>query len=195
MKESLKYMAWIVVAVFVFLTARTLVLPHDKTNGDVSVHDTVWLEREPATDPPLVQDSALRDSIPYPVPVPIYIPGSTDNVRDTVYATIPIVQTHFSYPDKADLWVSGFRVTIDSAVFFTRHEEHNVTTTIDKSHWFNCYIGTDLNCLFSDWNYSLYFEADATIRQRATIGAKAGFMIINNSAEPYIGATFKYKLN
>ena len=191
MKDSLKYMAYIIVAVFIFLTVRTLFVKRGPEEVEIVRYDTIWKEAKPIVLPPIIKDSIIKKTVYVPVPVV----GDNDTITDTVYAEIPLTQKHYCYPDTLDMWITGYGVSVDSLIVQQHHEAHYTNTITDKGKWFNCYIGTDLNYLFNNWNYSLYFEANATIRKRATIGAKAGFMIYNDGAMPFIGATLKYKLN
>ena len=63
------------------------------------------------------------DSVPYPVPVPVYLPA--DTVRDTIYVYLPIEHRHFGITDTLDVWYSGTNPRIDS----TRVYLHTTTIT------------------------------------------------------------------
>ena len=63
------------------------------------------------------------DSVPYPVPFPVYLPA--DTVRDTIYVYLPVEHRHFGITDTLDVWYSGTNPRIDS----TRVYLHTTTIT------------------------------------------------------------------
>lgn len=76
-------------------------------------------------DRPNADSLISADSIPYPVPYPIYLPGDTICEHDTVYVYLPYEHRLYSVPDTLDVWYSGVDACIDSAKVYG----HTVTIT------------------------------------------------------------------
>lgn len=68
------------------------------------------------------------DSVPYPVPFPVYLPA--DTVRDTIYVYLPVEHRHFRIPDTIDVWYSGTNPRIDSTRVYVRNTV--ITNTVER---------------------------------------------------------------
>lgn len=182
MKDYLKYIAYIVVAVFLFLTVRTVytTVPEKEVESEVSVHDSTWTEA--VTDvPPQIHDSIIKEYVPYPVPV--YLPGDKDTVRDTVTVMVPITQKLYSFEDNANLWISGFNVTIDSSVFYKHYETQYIYRTIREKRYNNA-----IGVIGGVSDVSLMYVRDIG---RVSVGLSAGYTFKGEAmARGFIGWRF-----
>lgn len=162
------------------------------TGGNVG-RDTVWMEADTVNIPPVVNDSIKRDSIPYPVPVLVPVPGSNDTVHDTITAYVPIVQKLFSYPGKGDFWVSGFHTSIDSAVFYTQHHETVKYITQDPIlPRFGGAVGVEYVIMGEKAYYKAYGEGSVRIGRNIRVYANGGVAACKGKYEPLFGAGVKY---
>lgn len=73
----------------------------------------------------------LVDSVPYPVPFPVYLPG--DTVHDTVVVWLPREHRLFCIPDTLAVWYSGIDPRIDSTKVY--HHSAVVTNTIYRTSY------------------------------------------------------------
>lgn len=91
----------------------------------------------------------------------------TDTVHDTVYVAIPISQYHFGINNLADIYVSGYDVTLDSTNFHLK-EIHTVQTVTLKEPKYRNFIGADVG---------FYDASILYIRQfgRISVGFSAGY--------------------
>jgi len=182
MKDYLKYITYIVVAVFLFLTVRTVytTMPEKEEESEVSVHDSTWTEAV-TNVPPRVHDSIIKEYVPYPVPV--YLPGDKDTVRDTVTVMVPITQKLYSFEDNANLWISGFNVTIDSSVFYKHYETQYIDRTIREKRYNNT-----IGVIGGVSDVSLMYVRDIG---RVSVGLSAGYTFKGEAmARGFVGWKF-----
>ena len=146
----------------------------------MSVHDSTWTEAV-TNVPPQVHDSIIKEYVPYPVPV--YLPGDKDTVRDTVTVMVPITQKLYSFEDNANLWISGFNVTIDSSVFYKHYETQYIDRTIREKRYNNI-----IGVVGGVSDVSLMYVRDIG---RVSVGLSAGYTFKGEAmARGFIGWRF-----
>ena len=183
----------IVIALLGYIVGYTVAEREIQLPGE-GRHDTNYkVVLDTTTKPPMIADVTAKDSVPYPVPV--YIHGKDSIIEKTLYVNVPMLQTHFVWPDTAEIWASGFNVTIDKAVFFTRQEIHYIEKLVQsKPKHLYCYAGAEYSYYDKVYDWKLFLEADYIIG-RVSIGAKGGAIVFKDSATPFIAACLRCRLN
>lgn len=105
----------------------------------------------------------------------------TDTVHDTVYVAIPISQYHFGINNTADIFVSGYDVTLDSVNFHLK-EIHTVEHHTVKAASRPNLIGVELGINEASLMYirdigrvSVGFRAGYTFDRKATASGFVGW--------------------
>lgn len=123
------------------------------TETTTIITDTVWAK----PDTVFISDTVVRYDT---VKLTEY---NTLTVIDSTYVILPIEQTLFRYPEQADIYVSGYKARIDSAIFFVNHTE-TVRIEKEKPNVLQAEIGTGILFLegdcyqVSDLNIGLKFN-------------------------------------
>lgn len=162
MKDTLKYIAYIVIAlaaVTIFLLAPS----RCKWEKIVVKHDTI-----------IIKDTIIKPSTCYistrQVDTILVSELDTTVIHDTLFVYVPISHYHFHYPDTADIYVSGYNTKVDSAFFhFTTSVVYNTieVPAQPKKIKFGLEAGLDAVIIDRRLVPNLYLDAGLTIRQKA----------------------------
>ena len=137
MKEELKYLSTLAIAGIVLFVAGGFlggIIGRDKGMASCPQCPEIIADTVAAIDSAVMGGTAVRpeadtlirsDSVPYPVPYPVYLPGDTICEYDTVFVYLPYDHRIFSIPDTLDVWYSGIDPCIDSAKVYS----HTITVT------------------------------------------------------------------
>lgn len=155
--------------------------------------DTIWMTPDTVTLPPIVKDSLIKD--PYPYPVPVMVPGDHDTVIDTIIAQIPMTQKHYVYPDTAELWVTGFNTSIDSAVFYTHHETHYIDNT-PPERAVRLTLETGIEGIYVDDRFTpaLYAEGGLLLWRRVKLSAGFGVSYTDKATKGIVYGKIAYQI-
>ena len=157
--------------------------------GKPDSRDTVWLKSDTVRLPPIVKDSLIKEPVPYPVPVI----GDNDTVIDTIIAQIPITQKHFVYEEQGEIWVSGFATTIDSTVFYTRHEVHYIDNT-PPAKALALTLETGVSAILADRRFApaVYAEGGVLLWRRCKVSAGFGVAYNESAAHGFMYGKIAY---
>ena len=157
-------------------------------------------EHETARDT-TIYDIEYRDTVIYNIAkkdstitdftlVPIH---DTILQNDTIYVVLPLSSYHF-YDSLADIYVSGYNVTLDS--FLIHRKEVFVTMQKDiiiPPKRLTANIGVSLlNC--DGWNILLDGNANFRINEKWSINADVGIVATGNKLLPFAKGGFRYQL-
>lgn len=109
--------------------------------------------------------------------------GESDTIRitDTVtkYITLPVKQTHYSFPDTIDIYISGFMVKLDSINFHFRTVQSVKTIETVRYRRPIFELETGLNFMMCEKEFvpSVFLKGGFTIKQRVkvNIGTAASY--------------------
>lgn len=96
------------------------------------VADTVTIVTRDTTFLPSPPDT-VTNTREIPVPVPSYI-KDTDTIHDTITVILPFEQHHARLGEVADVWYSGYRAQIDSALLYETHTTQIIREPYIKEH-------------------------------------------------------------
>lgn len=123
-------------------------------------------------------DSLIRtDSIPYPVPYPVYLPG--DTVHDTIFVYLPYEHRLFRIQDTIDIWYSGIKPKIDSVLFYAYHTTNIINQPYKITEVKRPLLTLDIGIGNHQWQ-----QLDPYVFARATVAAG------NWKIEPYAGYAY-----
>lgn len=97
-------------------------------------------------------------------------------VKDSVFVYLPISQFHFHKKDLFDLWVSGYKVKLDSFQIYNNERQTIITKTEERMVVDKCpsvYIGGNLSR--ADGLFSPSVVVGSTIGNKWLIGANIGY--------------------
>jgi hypothetical protein len=97
-------------------------------------------------------------------------------VKDSVFVYLPISQSHFHKKDVFDLWVSGYKVNLDSFQIYQNERQTIITNTEERVVVDNrqrIYVGGNLS--HSDGFFAPSVAVSATIGRDWLVGANVGY--------------------
>ena len=116
----------------------------------------------------------------------------TITLHDTTYIAVPIASYHFA-DSIADVWVRGYRVTIDSVR--VRWHDASTTETIfvtPRKRWLTADAGAML--IKSDvWSLSADVRAMIRVNDRWSVDGRVG-VVASDRVSPYVGVGVRYAL-
>ncbi len=131
------------------------------------------------------------DSVPYPVPVPVYLPG--DTVHDTIYVYLPVEHRHFGITDTLDVWYSGIDPRIDSIRVYlhTTVVTNTVEHEVFKMRRFTANLGA--GAMYCDKAVIPYLLGE--MRYNAPKTTFAAFGAIDHTGRWGAGLNVTYRIN
>lgn len=184
----------IVITAIVFLSAIIIlhsVVRYDngRTESKISIRDTTVYNiyyRDTIIYNIQKKDSVITDYTLIPA-------HDTVTLNDTVYVILPLSSYHFG-DSLADIYVSGYNVTLDS--FLIHRKEIFVTMQKDiiiPPKRLTANIGVSLlNC--DGWNILLDGNANFRINEKWSINADVGIVATGNKLLPFAKGGFRYQL-
>lgn len=164
MKDDLKYIAYIVIAI----AAVTIFLlsPSRCKRIETNVkHDTCY-----------IVDTVIK-------PVTCYVSTThvdtvlvsqldTTLIHDTLFVYVPVKQHHYHYPDTADFYVSGYNAKLDSVFFhFKTSVIHETVEVPIQQRPLKFGLEAGINATLTDNKLipGIYLDAGVSIRQRVKV--------------------------
>ena len=114
-------------------------------------------------------------------------------IHDTTYIAIPIASYHFA-DTISDIWVSGYRVTLDSVRYHFRNVTKMVKTEKIMTERPKILTADAGLTLYTDRVLDLDLSASVRLGERWSIAGKAGVFTDGMSLTPYAGAGVRYRL-
>lgn len=151
-------------------------LPQPDTTTTVSIDSSVIQGTVVRPD----ADSLIRiDSVPYPVPYPVYLPSDTVHDHDTVYVYLMYEHRLFSIPDTLNIWYSGIQPKIDSVMLYAYHTTEIINQPYKITEIKSPLVTLDIGIGNHQWQH-----LDPYVFARATVAAG------NWKIEPYAGYAY-----
>lgn len=114
-------------------------------------------------------------------------------IHDTTYIAIPISSYHFA-DAMSDIWVSGYRVTLDSVRYHFRDVTKMVTTEKIITERPKILTADAGLTLYTGRVLDLDLSASLRLGKHWSIAGRAGVFTDGNSLTPYAGAGVRYQL-
>lgn len=116
-----------------------------------------------------------------------------DTIRDTAFVFVPVTWHHF-HDSVADIYCTGYKVTLDSVRYHFREVTKMVTeSVVVKPRRLSVEAG--LMLMSRDKAYSLSCDITAAMRlgERWSVEAGVGFSSDGSALMPYVGAGVRYR--
>ena len=133
------------------------------------------------------------DSVPYPVPYPVYISGDTVVEHDTVVVFLPYEHRLYELPGKLKVWYSGVDPRVDSTMVYnhTTTITNTVTQTAYKMPRLTAELGAGAMYCYKTINPYLLGE----IHYNAPKTTFAAFGAIDHQGRWGAGVNVTYRMN
>lgn len=190
MKEKPTYHNYLFALVIIYLVLVTT--PRD--GGTFSRYKPVYRDttiNNVRTIDTTIYDIRIIDSVVVDYTLTPVTRLDTMTIHDTMFIALPIASYHFA-DSLADIWASGYRVTLDS-VRYHLAERESIIFVESRKRWLTADVGGSLIRFPDVWTLSADVRASARINDMWSVDGRVG-IAVGDKVSPYAGVGVRYQL-